>query len=154
MAAKILIVDDMPDAIEFIPEWLQHEGYETAMATRGQQALALAEEIRPDLILLDVMMPGMDGIETCRRLRMNPTTADIPVVLVSARSPSEARAEGLLAGATDYIPKPVHFADLLERVRRLLRLEESGPPDHLRMLEETAWRGALPGLNPGSGRRA
>ena len=138
MPAKILIVDDMPDAIEFLPEWLQHEGYETVMATRGQQALALAEEIRPDLILLDVMMPGMDGVETCRRLRMNPTTANIPVVLVSARSPSEARAEGLLAGATDYITKPVHFADLLERVRRLVRLEDDAPPDHLRMLEEMA----------------
>ena len=138
MTAKILIVDDMPDAIEFLPKWLQHEGYETAMATRGQQALALAEEIRPDLILLDVVMPGMDGIETCRRLRMNPITADIPVVLVSDRSPSEARAEGQLAGATDYVTKPVHFADLLERVRRLVRLEEDVPPDHLRTLAEIA----------------
>jgi PAS domain S-box-containing protein len=136
MAAKILIVDDMPDAIEFLPEWLQHEGYETTMATRGQQALALAEEIRPDLILLDVMMPGMDGIETCRRLRMNPATADIPVVLLSDDSSSEARAEGQLAGATDCITKPVHFADLLERVQRLVRLEEDAPSDHPRMLEE------------------
>jgi PAS domain S-box-containing protein len=139
MAAKILIVDDMPDAIEFLPDWLRHEGYEPVMATRGQQALALAEEIRPEVILMDVMMPGMDGIETCRRLRMNPVTADIPVILISARSPSEARAEGLLAGATDYITKPIHFADLLVRIERLLRLQEDMPPDHLRLLEETAY---------------
>ena len=139
MAPKILIVDDMPDAIEFLPDWLQREGYATLMATRGQQALALAEENRPDLILLDVMMPGMDGIETCRRLRMNPATANIPVILVSARSPSEARAEGLLAGATDYITKPIHFPDLLERVERLVHLKEDMPPDHRRLLEEMAY---------------
>ncbi len=139
MAPKILIVDDMPDAIEFLPDWLQREGYTTRMATRGQQALALAEESRPDLILLDVMMPGMDGIETCRRLRMNPATANIPVILVSARSPSEARAEGLLAGATDYITKPIHFPDLLERVERLVHLKEDMPPDHRRLLEEMAY---------------
>jgi PAS domain S-box-containing protein len=136
MALKILIVDDMPDAIEFLPNWLQREGYDTLIATRGQQALALAEENQPDLILLDVAMPGMDGIETCRRLRMNPSTADIPVILVSARSSSEARTEGLLAGATDYVTKPIHFPELLERVKRITDLHEGPGTDHHRLLEE------------------
>ncbi|MBI5957293.1 MAG: GAF domain-containing protein [Chloroflexi bacterium] len=139
MSPKILIVDDMPDAIDFLPEWFKHEGYETLIATRGQQALALAEEAHPDVILLDVMMPGMDGIETCRRLRRNPATSNIPVILVSARSPSEARAEGLLAGATDYITKPIHFPDLLERVERLVHLHDEMSPDHRRLLEEMVY---------------
>lgn len=130
----------MPDAIEFLPDWLQREGYETVMATRGQQALALAEEVRPDVILLDVMMPGMDGIETCRRLHMNPATANIPVILMSARSPAEARAEGLQAGATDYVTKPIHFEDLLERLERIVRLQaDTQQPDHSRLLEEMAY---------------
>ncbi len=115
------------------------KGYETVMATRGQQALALAEEIRPDLILLDVMMPGMDGIETCRRLRMNPATADIPVILVSARSPSEARAEGS-AGRGDRL---CHQADPFCRSAGTdptnCCLQEDVPPDHLRLLEEMAY---------------
>ncbi|MBN2305321.1 MAG: GAF domain-containing protein [Anaerolineae bacterium] len=137
MAPKILLVDDVPDTIEFLPEWLGREGYDTLVATRGQQALALAEEKRPDVILLDVMMPGMDGIETCRRLRLNPATADIPVILLSARSPSEARAEGLVAGATDYITKPIHFPDLLERIVRVTGI--NGTTDHHRLLEEMAY---------------
>lgn len=139
MAVKILIVDDMPDAIEFLPDWLQREGYETQMATRGQQALALAEECHPDLILLDVMMPGMDGIETCRRLRLNPSTSDIPVILISARSPSEGRAEGLLAGATDYIAKPIHFPYLLERIQSIVGQQDEHSLDHRRLLEEMAY---------------
>lgn len=139
MTPNILIVDDMPDAIDFLPKWLQREGYTTMMATRGPQALALAEEKRPDVILLDVMMPGMDGIETCRRLRLNPATADIPVILLSARSPSEARAEGLVAGATDYITKPIHFPDLLERITRAMHLDLEAAPDHQRLLQEMAY---------------
>lgn len=139
MSPKILIVDDIPDAIDFLPEWFKREGYDTLIATRGQQALALAEEARPDVILLDVMMPGMDGIETCRRLRRNPATSNIPVILVSARSPSEARAEGLLAGATDYVTKPIHFPDLLERVQRLAHMNEGLSADHRRLLEEMVY---------------
>ncbi len=138
MSAKILIVDDMPDAIDFLPGWLQREGYETTMVTRGQQALALAEEMHPDAILLDVMMPGMDGIETCRRLRLNPTTASIPIILLSARSPSDARAEGLMAGATDYVTKPIHFPDLLERLERVVH-QGNASFDHRRLLEEMAY---------------
>ncbi|HEX3054156.1 MAG TPA: GAF domain-containing protein [Aggregatilineaceae bacterium] len=138
MPAKILIVDDMPDAIDFLPEWLQREGYATTMVTRGQQALALAEEMHPDAILLDVMMPGMDGIETCRRLRLNPATASIPIILLSARSPSDARAEGLMAGATDYVTKPIHFPDLLERLERVVH-QGNASFDHRRLLEEMAY---------------
>ncbi len=139
MAFKVLIVDDIPDTVMMLADVMKHAGYETVSASRGQQALALAEEVRPDVILLDVMMPDMDGIETCRRLRMNPTTADIPVILVSARSPTEARAEGLMAGATDYVTKPLHFADLLERVGRLVGPPSAFPPDPMRLLEEMVY---------------
>jgi PAS domain S-box-containing protein len=138
MALKLLLVDDMPDAIEFLPEWFKRKGYETLVATRGQQALALAEQSRPDVILLDVAMPGMDGIETCRRLRMNPATSHIPVILVSARSPSEARAESQQAGASDYVTRPIHFPDLLGRIERLIQ-HRAMPPDHRRLLEEMAY---------------
>ena len=138
-AKKILIVDDMPDAIEFLPERLRREGFEPLLATRGQQALALAEESRPDIILLDTTMPGMDGIETCRRLRMNPATADIPVMMVSARSPSEARAEAQAAGAVDFITRPIDFANLLVRLQRVFLQREDTPLDQRRLLEEMAY---------------
>jgi signal transduction histidine kinase/CheY-like chemotaxis protein len=123
MPAKILIVDDQRDALEVLSDLLDRQGYETVTAQNGSQALALAEEVRPDAVLLDVMMPEMNGVETCRRLRMNPATADIPVILISSRSPSEARAEALEAGATDYVTKPVGLNDLLERIERLAGFE-------------------------------
>jgi signal transduction histidine kinase/CheY-like chemotaxis protein len=133
MKPKILIVDDVPDSVAFLPDWLEREGYRTSLVTQGQQALVLAETVHPDLILMDVMMPGMDGIETCRRLRTNPATANIPVILVSGRSPFEARAEGLLAGAADYVTKPIHFPDLLERITRLT---DGVMPDPGQLLDE------------------
>ncbi|MBN1562559.1 MAG: GAF domain-containing protein [Anaerolineae bacterium] len=139
MTFKVLIVDDMPDAVMMLTDVMQNAGYDTVSASRGQQALALAEEVRPDIILLDVMMPDMDGIETCRRLHLNPTTKNIPVILVSARSPSEARGEGLIAGAADYVTKPIHFADLLQRMERLINTPAEPVPDHLRLAEEMVY---------------
>lgn len=139
MAPKILIVDDMPDAIKFLPDWFKNEGYDTVIASRGQEALALAEEMRPDIILLDTVMPQMDGIETCRRLHMNPATSHIPVILMSSRTPSEAQAESVRAGAADYITRPIQFPDLLSRVQRLVRMTQDPPVDHSRLLEEMTY---------------
>jgi len=138
MAPKLLLVDDSLEATRSLPEWLKRQGYETLVATRGPQALALAEQSRPDVVLLDAMLPGMDGIETCRRLRANPATSHIPVILISARSPEEARAEAMRAGASDVVVKPVHFPALLERVGRFIR-HQAMSPDHRRLLEEMAY---------------
>jgi PAS domain S-box-containing protein len=138
MAPKILLVGDMPDAIESLPEWFKRKGYETLVATRGQ-ALALAEQSRPNVILLDVMPPGMDGLETCRQLRMNPATSQIPVILVSAGGSPEVRAKGMQAGATDFVAKPIHFPDLLEHIERLVQRPQAMSPDHRRLLEEMAY---------------
>jgi PAS domain S-box-containing protein len=138
MAPKLLLVDDSLDATGSLPEWFKRQGYETLVATRGQQALARAEQRRPDAVLLDAMLPGMDGIETCRRLRLNPATSHIPVLLISARSLEEARAEAARAGASDVVARPVHLPDLLERIERLIR-HQAMSPDHRRLLEEMAY---------------
>ncbi len=137
MKAKILVVDDMPDALTMMSDWLRHNGFEVLEATDGPQALQLAKSTRPDLVLMDVVMPGMDGIETCRRLRADPSTSKIPVILITARSPIEARAEGLLAGATDYVTKPVDFKALIPHIKRALSTTERNV-DAQRLLDETA----------------
>lgn len=130
MDSTILIVDEKPD--ELVPV-LRHAGYRTLTVTHEQQALALAAEAHPDIILLGV---ELDGIETCRRLRTNPLTADIPVILVSERSPHEARSEGLIAGASDYVTRPVDVPDLLERIAHF---NDGLSPDHDRLVEQMAY---------------
>ncbi len=117
---KILVVDDNPEAIQFISIWLENHSYQTLEATSGEEALRVTEAQSPDLVLLDVMMPGLDGIETCRRLRQNEKTSHIPVILVTAHDPHVARTEGLMAGANDYIAKPINPEDLLARIEALL----------------------------------
>ncbi|MBZ0303844.1 MAG: GAF domain-containing protein, partial [Anaerolineae bacterium] len=134
----ILVVDDVPDTLKLLTNWLEARGYETLSATGGRQALRLATEHRPDLILLDVMMPEMDGIETCRHLKMQPQTASIPVILVTAKDPGDARADGMIAGAIDYITKPVNLQDLLVRVRSVFAGENQTQIDVHRLLEEVA----------------
>ncbi len=136
MSATILIVDDSPDTVEMLSTWLRVEGYQTFSAYGGHEALAVAARQQPDLILLDVAMPIIDGIETCRRLRTMPETADIPVILVTARNPAEARAEGLLAGAVDYITKPVNLPDLSERIAAALHDRDVRLLNTSRLLEE------------------
>ena len=91
-APRILVVDDVPDTLKLLTNWLELHGFETLGATDGVEALHLAAEHLPDVILLDVMMPQMDGIETCRRLKTQPRTASIPVILVTAKDPGDARA--------------------------------------------------------------
>jgi PAS domain S-box-containing protein len=126
---RVLIVDDIPEVLEVINEWLVQRGFETLQATSGEEALALAAHYLPDLILLDVMMPQMDGIETCRRLKDNPQTAEIPVILITAKEPSDARADGLLTGATDYITKPIDFDNMNTRIRKALKITQTDSGD-------------------------
>lgn len=135
-APRILVVDDVPDTLKLLTNWLELHGYHTIEAANGFQALQVASEQHPDLILLDVMMPQIDGIETCRRLKTQPQTASIPVILVTAKDPGDARADGIIAGAVDYITKPVNLQDLLLRVETVLTSEKNPQIDIQRLLQE------------------
>lgn len=128
----ILIVDDNPNNLNVLGNILQREECDIAVATDGPQALACVKEERPDLILLDVMMPGLDGFEVCRRLKADPATAGIPIIFLTARTESEDVVSGFKAGAVDYVTKPFNSAELLARVRTQLELLRSR-----RALEET-----------------
>ena len=139
--AAILIVDDAPASLGLLQDLLRAQGYRTFIATSGERALDLAERVQPDLILLDVMLPGLDGLETCRRLKSEPTTADIPVIFVSACSSTEDIVAGFDCGAADYIAKPLRPPEVCARVRAQLRIRSDSQSDthqarHLRMIVE------------------
>lgn len=121
---KILIVDDEVMNLKIISFMLKSHGYDFETAENGLEALEKTKAFMPDLIFLDIMMPGMDGYETCRRLKENPTTTYIPVVMVTALADKEARLEGLKAGANDFLTKPVDTVELMLRARNLLRIKE------------------------------
>lgn len=121
---RILVVDDAPDNCLLIQAILQDEGYNVELAESGQDALDKIEKQPPDLILLDVMMPGMDGYEVTRRIRQNTELPFMPILLTTAYDQPSV-AQGLDTGADDFIRKPVHFDELLARVRALLRLKHS-----------------------------
>ena len=121
--ARILIVDDHEDNVELLRARLEARGYETDTAADGQQALEHVRAAPPDLILLDVMMPKVDGIEVARRVKSNPALPFIPIIMQTALDSTESKVEGLDAGADDYITKPINFAELEARVRSLLRIK-------------------------------
>jgi len=116
---KILIVDDEADILHFLELILRERGYEVASAPGGAQALAWARAHRPDLILLDIMMPQMDGWEVLKLLRIDPKTAGIPVAMISARTDPKDRVQGLQEGALDYICKPFSLDELLAKVQAI-----------------------------------
>ena len=121
--AKILVVDDQPQQVRLLADLLGAKGYAVVTASSGADALEQVRKAQPDLVLLDVVMPGMTGYEACRRIRESPDTALLPVVLVTSLDPSEERIKGLDAGADDFLTKPVNQAELLARVRSLLRIK-------------------------------
>ena len=135
---RILIVDDTDAARRLLEALLQNEGFETVMAENGERALELAESELPDLVLLDLMMPGMDGFTVAARLKANPETKAIPIIVVSALEDRESRMRGLEAGAEEYLTKPIDRMDLKIRVRNLLRLKEFSDflKNHNQLLEE------------------
>ncbi len=136
--ATLLIVDDDANVRKLLEVWLHYKGYRTLTASSGEEALALVKQRPPDLILLDVMMPGMDGYEVASQLKTNRATANIPIIMLSALGEPGARLSGLEAGAEDFLQKPVERAELWLRVRNLLRLKELGDylKSHSLMLEE------------------
>ena len=121
----ILIVDDVPANVQFLGKLLREEGYKIAHAPNGQKALELIPRVRPDLVLMDVMMPELDGFEACRRMKEHPDMKDIPVIFLSARTESEDVLKGFRVGGVEYIHKPFNADELLVRVRNHLELVES-----------------------------
>jgi len=121
MAWKILIVDDEPDIVDFIEYNLQKEDFITAKAYNGEDALKIAADFRPDLIILDVMMPQMDGIDTCRRLRQNPDLTSTYIMFLTARSEEYSEIAGFEAGADDFVYKPVKPRALMSRINAIAR---------------------------------
>lgn len=119
----ILVVDDVPDNVEILQLRLENRGYQVATAGDGIEALEKIRELLPDLVLLDIMMPKMDGIETVRRLKADPSLPFIPVILVTARADAKDVVAGLESGGDDYLTKPVDHAALLARVRAMLRIK-------------------------------
>ena len=121
MRESILIVEDEEDIALLVAINLEAEGYECHTVGRGDDAVELAPKLRPDLILLDLMLPGLDGVEVCRRLRQDPRTAPVGIIMLTARSSPADRIAGLEAGADDYVDKPFHVDELLARVHTSLR---------------------------------
>lgn len=138
MPGRVLIVDDILPNIKLLEAKLSSEYYDVIAADNGQRALELANRESPDIILLDVMMPGLDGFKVCERLKSDPATTHIPVIMVTALSDAADRVRGLSAGADDFLTKPVRDVPLFARVRSLIRLKNL--MDAWRVREETSSR--------------
>jgi len=123
---KILLVDDEPDILEFISYNLNKEGFEVFTSNNGKEAIKLAQQERPRLIILDVMMPDLDGIETCRIIRETPELKDVLIAFLTARNEDYSQIAGFDAGADDYINKPIKPRVLVSRVKALLRRQGAG----------------------------
>src|SRR6059036_512469 len=144
MPETILVVDDDPDIARFVEVNLRSAGYDVAVASDGEEALQRASEMRPDLVLLDVMMPRIDGFEVAQRLRRNPVTANTSIIMLTAKALSTDKVLGLTAGADDYIIKPFDPIELLARVKGTLRRARemrnlsplTGLPGNIRIQDE------------------
>lgn len=124
MSERILIVDDDPNSRDIVQTFLESRGYHVEAAEDGQAALARLEDLKPGLVLLDVMMPGMDGWEVARVIKNHPDFGNTRVVMLTARSDFTDKTEGLRAGADDYIVKPIRLEELAERVEKNLAVRE------------------------------
>jgi len=122
-SSNILIVDDNPTNLRVLVEYLRSTGYKTLVATGGDQAIRQLEHHTPDLILLDVMMPGIDGFETCRLIREKPNTADTPIIFMTALSDMESKVSGFKAGAVDYVTKPFQLEEVSVRIHTHLTIQ-------------------------------
>lgn len=121
--ARILVVDDTPHNVKLLADLLASRGYEVVTASDGDEALLRVKDSKPDLVLLDVMMPRLNGYDTCRAIRADPGTGILPVVMVTALDPAGERIKGIEAGADDFLTKPINTQELLARVKSLLRIQ-------------------------------
>ncbi len=138
---RILIVDDDPDARDILARLLEREGYDCVTAEDGPTCLQLARTEAIDVILLDVMMPGMDGLQVCEELRKDGSLRTIPVILLTAKDDMATRADGMALGVSEYLTKPINKVELFSRVRSQLHMRELD-----RQLEQTA--ASIPGNDP------
>ena len=152
MTARVLVVDDVLANVKLLEAKLTAEYFGVLTARDGKEALGIVERAHPDIVLLDVMMPGMDGFEVCRRIKQNPMTHHIPVIMVTALDSPADRVQGLEAGADDFLTKPVSDIALLARVRSLVRLKMI--TDELMMRAATGERMGLRDLPMLSGAEA
>jgi len=118
--AQIMVVDDDPDTVTILARYLQREGFATIEAFSGPQCLKLVAEHHVDVILLDLMMPEMDGFEVVRALKGNPATAEIPIIMITARDDIDSRSEGMRVGVSDFLAKPVFRIQLANRIKAQL----------------------------------
>ena len=129
LAQKVLLVDDEPDIVELLKYNLEREGYQVSTALNGRDALKVAKANRPDLIVLDIMMPGMDGVEVCNQLRQLPEFKHTLITFLSARGEDYSQIAGFEAGADDYITKPVRPKVFISKVKALLKRSNAERPD-------------------------
>jgi len=141
--ARLLVVDDTPNNVKLLADVLGARGYAIATAASGEEALARIAAEPPDLVLLDVMMPGLSGYDVLRRLRADPATALLPVVLVTSLDPHEERVRGIEAGADDFLQKPIHQPELMARVRSLLRIKSLQDEVKRQAAELAQWNAKL-----------
>ncbi len=124
---RVLLVEDDPDSLELMGQIVEAAGYQVERAASGFQALAMAGEARYDVVLLDVMLPGVDGFEVCHRLRREPATADLPIILISAKGRDEDVETGKRVGANAYLMKPISRTDLLAAIRKQINSRKAAP---------------------------
>src|SRR5688572_3104219 len=127
MASRVLIVEDEPDIRDLVAFHLAREGYAVTTASTGTEALRQVAAARPDLLLLDLMLPEIDGLEVCRRLRRDPAAATLPIIMLTAKGDEVDRIVGLEVGADDYVVKPFSPKELVARVRAVLRRAQPSP---------------------------
>ena len=142
-AAKVLVVDDTPANVKLLADLLAVKGFAVATAVNGEDALGKVASETPDIVLLDVMMPGLSGYDVCRRIRAEPATALLPVVLVTSLDPQGERLKGIEAGADDFLSKPINQAELFARVRSLLRVKALQDEVRRQADELKAWNATL-----------
>jgi adenylate cyclase len=142
-AAKVLVVDDTPNNVKLLGDVLAARGYAVTTAASGEEALAKIASEPPDLVLLDVMMPGLSGYDVCRRIRAEAGTALLPVVLVTALDPDQERVKGIEAGADDFLSKPINQGELFARVRSLLRIKSLQDEVRQQAAELQTWNAQL-----------
>jgi DNA-binding response OmpR family regulator len=123
---QVMVVDDDPDTVSILARHLQREGFTAIEAISGAECLRIVHEHQVDVILLDLMMPDMDGFQVCRALKQDPNTAEIPVIMITARDDLDARAEGMRLGVSDFLAKPVFRRQLANRIRAQLDMLDAG----------------------------
>ena len=128
MDKKILVIEDDPATLRLMDYTLRHEGYQVLKASNGLEGMRKVQDEEPDLIILDVMLPGMDGFEICHRLRSEPDTAQLPILMLSAKAQTTDKDTGLKVGANDYLAKPADPSEIVRRVGSLLAQKKHAAP--------------------------